>query len=130
MADAERNRLEVKIQGRFYTIVANETEEYIYKICSYVDKKLSEVSKMNPRLSTDMAAVLTSINLSDELYRTQSAEDNLRKQVLSYSDDVKKADARAASLEKQVQALLKRVHELEDKLQDKQNELEDILKQI
>lgn len=130
MADAERNRLEVKIQGRFYTIVANETEEYIYKICSYVDKKLSEVSKMNPRLSTDMAAVLTSINLSDELYRTQSAEDNLRKQVLSYSDDVKKADERAASLEKQVQALQKRVHELEDKLQDKQNELEDILKQI
>ena len=34
---SERNKVEVKIRGRFFTITANEPEEYIYKICSYVE---------------------------------------------------------------------------------------------
>ena len=36
---SDRNKVEVKIRGRFFTITANEPEEYIYKICSYVDRK-------------------------------------------------------------------------------------------
>lgn len=112
----ERNKAEVKIRGRFYTITANEPEEYIYKICSYVDKKITEMTKMNHLLSTDMAAVLAAINISDELYKSQVSEDNLRKQILSYDDEAKNYEKRIKELEAETQKLKSQLEEKEREL--------------
>ena len=113
---SERNKLEVKIQGRQYTIVANEPDEYIYKIASYVDKKISEVCEMNARLSTDMASVLAAINIADENFKAQQSEDNLRRQVLEYVDEAKKADERYRALELENRELALKLKEKEDEL--------------
>lgn len=120
---SERNKLEVKIQGRQYTIVANEPDEYIYKIASYVDKKITEVSEMNARLSMDMASVLAAINLADEYFKSQQSEDHLRKQVLEYVDEAKRADERYRELELENR-------ELQVKLKEKEEELSKFMKQF
>jgi cell division protein ZapA len=66
---AAKNRVEVRISGNEYTIIGNESDEYIQKIALYVDRKMSEITKSNNNLSTSMVAVLTAVNLADELYK-------------------------------------------------------------
>ena len=120
---SDRNKVEVKIRGRFFTITANEPEEYIYKICSYVDRKMDEILQMNSRLSTDMAALLTAINISDEYYKSHVAEDNLREQILMYDEE-------AGRYEKQIKELEAQVTQLKEQLSQKEEELTKFLEQF
>ena len=66
---AAKNRVEVRIAGKEYTIIGNESDEYIQKIALYVDRKMGEITTSNNNLSTSMVAVLTALNLADELYK-------------------------------------------------------------
>lgn len=119
----ERNKVEVKIQGRQYTVVGAEPDEYIYKIASYLDKKISEVSNRNPRLSMDMASVLAALNIADEYFKSQLAEDNLRKQILEYVDEARKS-------KEQIKVLELENKELKEKLKAKEEELTNFIKQF
>ena len=116
-----KNKVEVKIQGRQYTIVASEPDEYIYKIASYVDKKINEVSDMNSRLSMDMAAVLSAINIADEYYKSQKTEDSLRRQLLDYVEEARRSDEKIKMLEFEVS-------EIKAKLKGKETELAEFIK--
>lgn len=119
----QKNKVEVKIKGRFYNITANEPEEYIYKICSYVDRKMSQVAQMNSRLSTDMVAVLTAINICDEYYKSHVSEDNLRDQILKYDEEADKYEKRIKELENELT-------EIKEQLKSKEEELTKFIEQF
>jgi len=61
---AEKNKVEVRIAGKDYTLVGCESEEYIQKVALYIDKKMTEIMRMNNKLSTSMASVLTAVNVA------------------------------------------------------------------
>lgn len=88
---AQMTKTIVKIAGREYTIRAEETEEYIHNVAIYVNRKMDEIMKSNPSLSTSMASVLTAINLGDEVLKLQAEVEVLKK----------KADQLQAALDKQ-----------------------------
>jgi cell division protein ZapA len=83
---AARNKVEVVIAGKEYTIVGTETNEYIQTVASLVDKKMSEIIDSNIKLSTSMAAVLTAVNITDELYKSKE-EINVLKEELNRNRD-------------------------------------------
>lgn len=66
----ETNKINVLIDGRNFTVIGNGSEEYVYKLASYVDEKIREMTGKNDRLSGSMAATLAALNITDELYRT------------------------------------------------------------
>lgn len=78
---------------------------------------------MNSRLSTDMAALLTAINISDEYYKSHVAEDNLREQILKYDEE-------AGRYEKQIKELEAQVTQLKEQLSQKEEELTKFLEQF
>lgn len=102
---SEKNKIEVRIQGRVYTIVAEEPEEYIYKICAYLDKKIGDVAEYNPRLSADMAAVLTALNLADLHFKAQKTEVDLRRQIVAYDTKLEEAEQQKKRLQAQIEVL-------------------------
>jgi cell division protein ZapA (FtsZ GTPase activity inhibitor) len=57
--------------------------EHIQKIAQYVDGKFSEVAKSSPTLSTSKMAILTSLNIADELIRLEGEREKLETFVLS-----------------------------------------------
>lgn len=101
----EKIKMEVKIRGRYYTIVADEPEEYVYKICSYVDREVSRIANMNPRLGTEMSSILTAINASDEYFKAIAREDNLRKQILEYEKENRELEEKKRRLENELAEL-------------------------
>ena len=63
---------------------------------------MGEITQMNSRLSTEMASVLTAINVADDFYKVQNSEDNLRKQILKYDEEVALYERRIKELESQL----------------------------
>lgn len=77
----DKKKVEVNIVGRNFTVVGNESEEYIKGIAAFVDEKIKEVSSKNEKLNDLMATILASFNIADEYYRTYKEFKNLKAEV-------------------------------------------------
>ena len=71
----------VRIGGRDYMMRGFESEEYIHKVAIYVDKKMAEITKCQPNLSTSMIMVLTATNLADEVIKLKAQVETLEQQI-------------------------------------------------
>lgn len=65
-----KNKVNVVIDGRSLTVVAQENEDYIRDLAYYVDQKIKNLSSKNDRLSQTMAATLAALNIADEYHKT------------------------------------------------------------
>ena len=95
------NRVSVTICGQEYTLVAEETASYMQKVGSYVDQKMTELLSGSKAGRTD-AAVLTAVNIADELFKAQASAEALRGQIKHYLDEAGKAQAEASELRREV----------------------------
>ncbi len=95
------NRVTVNICGEEYTLVAEEAPSYMQKVGGYVDSKLSELIDQAKVGRTD-AAVLTAINIADELFKEREAAEALRAQVKEYSDEAQRARNEASELKREL----------------------------
>ena len=77
------NRITISICDEEYTFVAEEAPSYMQKVGSYVNDKMSELLDAAKVGRTD-AAVLTAVNITDELFKEREAGDALRRQVKQY----------------------------------------------
>lgn len=68
----------IRLLGNDYTITCTDSEEYVHRVAFYVDKKLTEITGRNSRLSTNMAAVLASVNIADELFKVREELEKLQ----------------------------------------------------
>lgn len=95
------NRVTMNICGEEYTLVAEESAAYMQKVGSLVDAKMTEVMTGTHVGRTD-AAVLAALNIADELYKTQEASENLRRQVKAYLDEAAQAKNEVSELKRQL----------------------------
>ena len=65
-------RVEVVIYGASYAIRGESLdEEYVRRVASRVDQRMRELARRSPQLDVTRLAVLTALNLADELTRLQ-----------------------------------------------------------
>ena len=86
----EKNKTDIRIRGKEYTIVGTESPDYLQRIALHIDKKIGDMMLGNPTLSLEMGAVLAAINIADECFKAIETSDNLRKQIGEYLDDMSK----------------------------------------
>lgn len=95
------NRVTVSICGEDYTLVAEEAPSYMQKIGGYVDSKLSEMID-SIHIGRSDAAVLTAVNIADELFKEREASEALRAQLKQYSDEAKQAKNEVSELKREL----------------------------
>jgi len=61
--------IKVEIYGQYYQIKGDMEEQYIEELASYVDKKMRLIANQAPTIDSLKLAILTSLNIADELYR-------------------------------------------------------------
>lgn len=88
----KKNKVIVRIGGREYAMRGVESEEYIHKVAIYVDKMMESIASKQPPLSTSMLAILTAINLSDEIIKQKSEIENLQRELNEAKAAAKSAD--------------------------------------
>ncbi len=109
----------VTVWGTEYTVVAEESEEYIKEIAAMVDKDMEQVSSAFPRLSAAMVAVLSAINFCDSYTKAQQSADNLRAQIKAYLEDASKARAELNETKRQMAMMSNEIEALKKKVNQK-----------
>lgn len=98
------NRVTITIRSRSYPILAEEDESYIRQCAALVSRELDRAMD-GTTLSLDDGAVLTAMNLADQIFKERQVSDNLRGQLKEALDEntrlrrqlsQKKASPRAA----------------------------------
>ncbi len=95
------NHVTVSICGEDYTLVAEEAPSYMQKVGGYVDEKLSALLSAAKVGRTD-AAVLTAVNIADELFKEREAAEGLRAQVKQYLDEASSAKNEVSELKREL----------------------------
>ncbi|MBQ9646897.1 MAG: cell division protein ZapA [Oscillospiraceae bacterium] len=95
------NRVTVSICGEEYTLVAEEAPSYMQKVGGYVDAKLNELL-VSAKVGRTDAAVLTAVNIADELFKEREAAETLRAQLKEYIDEATKARNEASELKREL----------------------------
>ena len=98
------NRVTITICGEEYTLVADESSAYMQKVGSYVSDKME-----GAKVARTDAAVLTAVNLADELFKSQTAAEQLRVQIKGYLDEASKAQNEVSELKREVFRLQQRL---------------------
>lgn len=64
------NRVTLTINSRQYTVVADESKEYIEKLCNHINEKVAEVRKGGQNVLGERPVVLAALNICDEYFKT------------------------------------------------------------
>lgn len=102
------NRLQVKICGQEYTLVSDDSREYMLEMADYVDRKMVAVKNQNSRLSTSMAAILVALNVADDMKREKAkADETINSQAAEIALLKKKLDEATKKLNQPAQNVQK-----------------------
>lgn len=100
-----RNKVIVRINGAEYTLTGDESEDYLFSIANYVDKKLREVSINNPKHSTTSAAVLASLTLTNDLFKMKNDMEMLKRSIREPEERMNELQGKYDSLYQQYVSL-------------------------
>jgi cell division protein ZapA len=92
--------VEIKVFGQTYTVKTEAEEDYIQKVANYVNEKMEEVLKKTKSVSTLNVAILTALNIADDLLREKEKRISLLREVEAKSRDlVEKIDTKMGGME-------------------------------
>jgi cell division protein ZapA len=87
--EKERERLvEIKVFGQNYTVKTEAGEEHIQEIARYVNEKMDEVLKRTKSVSTLNVAILTALNIADDLLKEREKRITLLREIEVKSKDL------------------------------------------
>lgn len=89
----EKIRVKLNIGGINYFITTDESAEYTAELGEKIDKRMAEIIHSNSLITGLQAAVLTSLELADELSKTSDNLQIAREQINTYLEDAAKAKA-------------------------------------
>ncbi|NLW24943.1 MAG: cell division protein ZapA [Clostridia bacterium] len=87
--DSEKKKVQVEIYGNSYVIKGDTNTGSILKVAEFVNEKMNYIGQRNPHLSSKQVAILTALNLADELLTLQNDYDKLV-QILEEGKKIKK----------------------------------------
>ena len=77
MTEKDGNHIKITIFGQEYSVKAPADPTYIKKIAEYVDTKMREVqSGFSSTQSSNRIAILSSMNITDELFNAKKQGDS------------------------------------------------------
>lgn len=116
---------EVIIGGKVFTLSGYESEEYLQRVASYINNKLSEYSKLDAfrRQPFDRQCVLMELNIADDYFKA-------RKQVSLLEDELKAKEKELYDLKHELIASQIKLENTEKSLKSAQKELNENSKKI
>ena len=76
----QKNKTVVTVRGKEYTLVGTEPVEYMQRVATYVDRRMTEIS-LASYLSEDRLMTLTALNIADELLKSKAEVNAMRKEM-------------------------------------------------
>lgn len=131
---SSKNDTEVIINGKIYILSGYESEEYLQKVATYMNNKITELKAMDgyKRLNVDMQRILLELNIADDYFKAKKQADSIEgeldskdKQLYDVKHELIAAQIQVESLEKENSGLQKQINELQIKIAKLETEVED-----
>lgn len=122
---SSKNNTEVILDGKIYTLSGYESEEYLQKVASYINNKISELKSTEgySRLSPDMQKALLELNIADDYFKAKKQADSLEneielkdKQLYDVKHDVIGLQIKLESAEKEAESYHNEISELQKQI--------------
>jgi cell division protein ZapA len=85
----DRERLkEIRVMGQTYTVKADTDEAHLNRVAGLVNEKADDILKKTRSVSTLNVAILTALNLADELLREKGRRLALLQEIEARSKDL------------------------------------------
>ena len=123
---------EVIIGGKVFTLSGYESEEYLQKVASYINNKMSEYAKVESykRQPLDMQNVLLQLNIADDYFKAKRQisllEEEIQgkeKELYNLKHELIAAQIKLENMEKNVKTLQTEVNESAKKIVKLETEL-------
>ena len=71
---SSKNKTEVLIDGKIYTLSGYDSEEYLQRVATYINNKLAELKKLDgyARLSQELKSILLELNVADDYFKAKN----------------------------------------------------------
>ena len=102
----EKKKITITVADNRFTVLSSEDEEYSRELARQVDDSIRNMCASG-RSSVTAAAILTAINYRDEMNKKDKDIEQLKKQLVSYFEDIIRAGAKNSELEKENRRLKK-----------------------
>lgn len=79
---------EVEILGQRFNIKSEESQEHVNRIVNYVSEKMKTISKDAKTMSLHHAAILTLLNVADELFKSKQEVEVYKESVLERTKNI------------------------------------------
>ena len=118
---AERNKITLTVNGKNYTLVHDEIEDYMKRIEHYLNAKIETASKAGVQLGEQTALIMASISVIDDLFKTQKNFNTLKNEIKRIMDEYDKLRADKQVLEDSLAEADRKIEELSAKLIERGN---------
>lgn len=78
------NKVTLTINSRQYTVVAEESTEYIEKLCNHINEKVENVIKGGQNILGERPVVLAALNICDEYFKSLASIKALEEEIEAY----------------------------------------------
>ena len=117
-----RTETEVIINGKQYSLVGYESEEYLQKVASYINSKYAEVraQKWYKDISADMRSVVLEINLADDYFKLKSKLSEVTDEAEDRDNEIYKLKHDLIAAQGEIQDLQRKIEKLQQANLDEQ----------
>ena len=109
------NRINISINSRVYTVVAEEDTEYLKSLCGYVNEKVNTVLQEGNHVMGEKPLVLAALNICDEYFKLLNKNEP--------SEKISELLNRNKELEKELEKIKSSERESSDKTAEAAEEL-------
>ena len=91
---SSKNKTEVLIDGKIYTLSGYESEEYLQRVATYINNKLAELKKLDgyARLSQELKSILLEWNVADDYFKAKNQVEMVEEQATEYQKQIVKLE--------------------------------------
>ena len=122
---SSKNKTQVIIAGKIYTLSGYESEEYLQKVAAYLNGKITEFRGMDGyhRLSQEMRSILMNLNIADDYFKVRKKIEELEeelsekeKELYEFRHEMITTQVRLENAEKEKNALEEKNAQLQEEL--------------
>lgn len=134
---SSKNRAEVLIDGKIYTLSGYESEEYLQKVATYINSKLVEFKKLEgySRQSRENKSILLELDIADDYFKAKKQAEMLEEELAEKDKELydlkheligsqirlETAEKSVADYQKESTEYQKKIVRLETELKEKNN---------
>lgn len=130
------NRVNITINSRTYTVVANENEEYLKSLGDYINEKVRLVLSEGTHVMGEKPIVLAALNICDEYFKLMNKKTNdesvsdlltankkLEGEILEMQKIEKENDSKTAELKDELNITQQILEETEEKIKELEEQI-------